>query len=52
MNRLAVMSVGLLVILSALPSVLPLESTLIVLAGYVGYLVWRVLLRPNRDRAD
>ena len=45
MGRLALMSVGLIVLLSALPSVLPLEGTLAVLAAYVAYLVWRVLPR-------
>ena len=45
MSRLVLMSVGLIVILNVLPSVLPLEGTLVVLAAYVGYLVWRVLPR-------
>lgn len=49
MGRLAMMSIGLILVLSALPSMLPLNGTLILLGGYVGYLVWRVLLRPSRD---
>lgn len=45
MGRLALMSMGLIVILSALPSLLPLEGTVMVLVAYVAYLIWHV--RPR-----
>lgn len=45
MGRLLLMSVGLITMLSALPSLLPIEGTLGVLAAYVAYLIWQV--RPR-----
>jgi hypothetical protein len=42
MRRLALMTAGLMAVLSIAPSVLPLEATVVGLMGFVGYLIWKI----------
>ena len=45
MQKLALMTVGFIVVCSIAPSLLPLEALVAAFLGFVGYVVWRVLPR-------
>lgn len=42
MRRLALMTVGFIVVLNVAPTVLPLEATVVGFVAFVGFLVWWV----------
>ena len=45
MQRLALMTVGFIVVFSVVPSLLPLEAVVVGFICFAGYLAWRI--RPR-----